>query len=74
MKNRCKHQNGYLEEYATIANNKRVTNGKLDEIGMNTIGNISGYLYYCFDCKKTWRFKSGVDRIPKWLKKIMDQL
>jgi len=74
MDKKCKHQNGTLTEYMVATHAREVSNGTMDEIGYNDIGNITGYEYYCRDCKRRFRFTASVTIKQKWLKKIHDQL
>jgi hypothetical protein len=68
----CKHLNGELSTYATTENIKHVENGGIHTIGDNNIGNITHYIYRCFDCRKHFVF-NGVPK-QKWLQQIYFQI
>ena len=68
----CKHLNGYLVENVDAWTNFCVVDGKVEEIGDNEIGNISGYLYHCNDCGREWKWKA-FPRL-RWQQKIAEQL
>ena len=69
---RCKHQNGLLSEFVDTAHLREVVDGRVEEVGYNDIGNISGYLYTCYDCGREWKFVAH-PRL-EWLRKIYRQL
>lgn len=70
---RCKHLNGELGEVMSATHARMVRNGKVDECGLNDVGNIEGYFFRCFDCRKEFDFvrKSNV---PKWMQRMIDAL
>jgi len=68
----CKHKNGYLVESVDAWTSFDVTDGIVDEIGSNELGNISGYLYHCNDCGREWKWKARPHL--KWLQRIYEQL
>jgi hypothetical protein len=70
---RCRHQNGYLIESMVATHVRDVVDGKMFPIGVNDIGNITGYEYRCEDCGKHWRYFATPDR-PQWLRRIHEQL
>jgi hypothetical protein len=71
---KCKHLNGELYELMQAAHIRDVENGGLAEIGYNEMGDITGYEYHCKDCDKRFKYPSGLDKLPKWLRKIHEQL
>lgn len=74
MAKRCEHKNGCLVEHMEAAHEREVKNGQMEELGVSTVGNITGYSFRCYDCKKIF---SITKTSPKWLKKniksIMNQ-
>jgi len=68
----CKHLNGEFSEFATIENFRYYENGKLQTLGNNNIGNITGYLFVCSECSSSWRFKANPKQ--KFLQRVCNQL
>lgn len=71
---KCKHQTGEFSEMAQVYHTRVAGNGILDPSSLffNVhIGNIIGYSYRCWGCKKMWRYDAPNQRgLPKWLAKL----
>lgn len=70
---KCKHLNGQFNELMDAVHTRYVENGKIDSIGYNDVGNITGYEFRCYDCKKDFRWLSSL-LAPKWAQKYFDAL
>lgn len=68
----CKHQKGEFFEYCDAEHSRLVEDGKFVEDSCNNeYGNITGYLYKCWDCKKYWKYRAPNQKsLPKWLSKL----
>ena len=71
---KCKHQTGEFEEYVDAIHTRCVADGKLDNSSLimnNHIGNITGYLFTCWGCKRQWQYRAPNQKsLPKWLAKL----
>lgn len=63
---KCNHLNGTLFEYMTASHSRQVNNGVMETIGINEIGNIDSYAFYCDDCKR-W-FKYNYRKPQEWIR------
>lgn len=68
----CKHKNGSLIEVMDATHERQFTDGELDKVGYNDVGNIQHYVFTCSDCRKHWKFQPNTK--IKWLRKIYEQL
>ncbi len=68
---KCKHQTGEFIEVMSATHCRQVENGNVDTIGYNEIGDISHYLFRCYDCKKVFKF--GPDTKIFWQRDMYDE-